>query len=62
MVTPVSKKTETKREGWTYVNLPRELADKIDKLLGTRLHGYRSRGDFIADAVRRRLDDLKSSK
>lgn len=58
----MSKKTETKREGWTYVNLPRELADKIDKLLGIRLHGYRSRGDFIADAVRRRLDDLKSSK
>ncbi len=62
MVTRVSRKIDTKREGWTYVNLPKELADKIDKLLESRTHGYRSRGDFIADAVRRRLDELRSTK
>jgi len=56
------KKTEPKREGWTYINLPKELANKIDVILELRLDGCRSRGDFIADAVRRRLDELKKTE
>jgi metal-responsive CopG/Arc/MetJ family transcriptional regulator len=55
----VADKPANKREGWTYINLPKELAGKIDRLIESKLHGYRSRGDFIADAVRRRLDELR---
>ena len=56
------KKATERREEWTYINLPKELGAKIDELVDARKHGYRSRSDFVADAVRRRLDELKALK
>lgn len=40
------------------IKLPRELVDKIDNLVSSGKYGYTSRGDFVADAVRRRLEEL----
>lgn len=44
-----------------YVNvkIPIELADEIDKILEQRLLGYRSRAEFVAEAVRDKLIQVK---
>lgn len=41
----------------SYVNikLPEELSNEIDPLIEDRVLGYRSRGEFVAEAVRRLL-------
>ena len=47
----------------TYVNikLPGELADEVDKLIKKRALGYRSRGEFVADATRATLLRVRES-
>ncbi len=44
-----------------YVNikLPVELADEVDKIVDKKLLGYRSRGEFVAEAVRDKLIQVK---
>jgi len=56
------RKATKSRDEWTYINMPKELAAEVDKLVDARKHGYRSRSDFVSDAVRRRLDELKPLK
>jgi metal-responsive CopG/Arc/MetJ family transcriptional regulator len=46
-------------KGWKTIALPDELVDKIDKIVDEKKHGYRSRNEFVTDAVRRRLEELK---
>ena len=44
---------------YTKVNLNRELADKIEQFIQDYPeHGYRTLGQFVEDAVRRRAEDL----
>ncbi len=45
----------------TYVNvkLPVELADEVDKVLEKKILGYRSRAEFVAEAVREKLIQVK---
>lgn len=52
------KKSTKSRDQWTYVNVPNELAERIDQLVNGQKFGYRSRSDFIIDAVRTRLKEL----
>jgi len=40
------------------VRLPKKLTDEIDALVARGHLGFRSRAEFIADAIRRRLEDL----
>jgi metal-responsive CopG/Arc/MetJ family transcriptional regulator len=44
-----------------YVNvkIPVELADEVDKILAKKLLGYRSRAEFVAEAVRGKLFQVK---
>jgi metal-responsive CopG/Arc/MetJ family transcriptional regulator len=44
-----------------YVNvkIPVELADEVDKILEKKLLGYRSRAEFVAEAVRDKLIQVK---
>lgn len=56
---PMPKKATPPRDEWTYINMPKELAAEVDKMVDSRKHGYRSRSDFVSDAVRRRLDELR---
>lgn len=44
-----------------YVNvkIPVELADEIDKILERKLLGYRSRAEFVAEAIRDKLIQVK---
>jgi metal-responsive CopG/Arc/MetJ family transcriptional regulator len=43
------------------VQIPKELVDMIDTILAEKKGGYRSRTEFVADAVRRRIEDLLKS-
>ena len=43
------------------VNLPHPLVSSIDKILETGYRGYRSRAEFIADAIRRLLDIVETN-
>jgi metal-responsive CopG/Arc/MetJ family transcriptional regulator len=44
-----------------YVNvkLPVELADEVDKVIEKKVLGYRSRAEFISEAVRDKLIQVK---
>jgi metal-responsive CopG/Arc/MetJ family transcriptional regulator len=44
-----------------YVNvkLPVELGNEVDKIVEKKLLGYRSRAEFVAEAVRDKLLQLK---
>jgi len=43
------------------IDIPAELLPQIDNIARDRVAGYRSREDFVQDAVRRRLDELKKA-
>ena len=45
-------------KNYVKVNLPKYLADVIDTLVKEGRYGYKSRDEFVADAVRRRLEQL----
>jgi Arc/MetJ-type ribon-helix-helix transcriptional regulator len=40
------------------VNLPEELAEKVEEVIESGKHGYTSIPDFVKTAVRRYLRDL----
>lgn len=40
------------------IRLPEPLITEIDSLIKTQYRGYRSRAEFIAEAVRRYLDQI----
>ncbi|MCW4011128.1 MAG: ribbon-helix-helix domain-containing protein [Candidatus Bathyarchaeota archaeon] len=44
-----------------YVNvkIPVELADEVDKILEKKVLGYRSRAEFVAEAIRDKLIQVK---
>jgi metal-responsive CopG/Arc/MetJ family transcriptional regulator len=41
------------------VKLPVELGDEVDKVVEKKLLGYRSRAEFVAEAVRDKLMQVK---
>ena len=41
------------------IKIPIELADEVDKILEKKLLGYRSRAEFVAEAVRDKLIQVK---
>jgi len=45
-------------EDYDKKRLPKKLTDEIDVLVAQGHLGFRSRAEFIADAIRRRLEDL----
>jgi len=40
------------------VSLPKDLVDRIEKLIKEGKYGYQSISEFVKDAVRRRLKEL----
>jgi metal-responsive CopG/Arc/MetJ family transcriptional regulator len=40
------------------VRLPKELIAEVDRLVDRKALGFRSRAEFIADAIRRRLEQI----
>jgi len=50
------------RRSWRRVSLRAELVEKIERIIESRPDlGYTSIADFIADAVRRRLEEISKS-
>ncbi len=45
-------------EDYLSVRLPKELMTEIDRLVSRKAFGFRSRAEFITDAVRRRLEEI----
>lgn len=48
------------RGRYVSVSIPEELIKEIDKVLEKSKFGYESRPEFIKEAVRRRLEELKA--
>jgi len=42
------------------VSIPEELMKEIDKILASHKGGYESRPEFIKEAVRKRLEEMKA--
>lgn len=51
---------DSRRRKYMTVSLPLELIEEIDQIIRAG-HGYESRPEFIKDAIRRRLEELKRS-
>lgn len=45
-------------ENYLNVRLPRELIAEIDRLVDRKALGFRSRAEFVADAIRRRVEQI----
>ena len=45
-------------EGWKTIALPDEIIKRIDKVVASKEHGFRSRNDFVLEAVKWRLKEL----
>jgi len=44
---------------YTTVSIPVSLAEKIDEVVESEKYGYKNRPEFVCDAIRRRLEELK---
>lgn len=45
------------RGNWASVGIPKEIADRIDKVIASGQWGFRSRNDYVLEAVK---TDLRS--
>ncbi len=49
------------KKEYVMVSIPIELAKQIDELVASGKGGYVSRQEFVADAIRRRIEELLKS-
>jgi metal-responsive CopG/Arc/MetJ family transcriptional regulator len=56
----MSDSEESKSDGYTTVRLPNELMGEIDAIIRLKKRGYKSRSEFIKEAIRRRLDEVQA--
>ena len=47
---------------YTTVRLPKELMEEIDEIIRHGVRGYKSRAEFIKEAVRKRFEELKTAQ
>jgi len=43
---------------WVTIALPEEIVEKIDEVVKSQKYGFRSRGDFVLEAVKLRLREF----
>jgi metal-responsive CopG/Arc/MetJ family transcriptional regulator len=48
-------------EDYVTLKIPRALADEIDQLIESKTLGYRSRAEFVSEAIRRRMEQVQSN-
>ncbi len=46
----------SERGAYTPVSVPEELLEAVDEVVGARLLGYRTRAEFVMDAIRAALE------
>jgi len=44
--------------GWANISLPEEIAKRIDEVVRSNKYGFRSRADFVLEAVKMRLKEF----
>ncbi len=57
----MSSTDEPNSDNYTTVRLPKELMLEIDDIIRRRVRGYKSRSEFIKEAIRRRLDEVQAT-
>ena len=57
-MTSSSRTGSVANEDYVGVRLPKELISEVDRLVNRKALGFRSRAEFIADAIRRRLEEV----
>lgn len=57
-----SSQAGSEEEGARYISvkIPKELMDEIDRIVSTGMLGYRSRMEFIKEAIRDKIRELRS--
>jgi hypothetical protein len=40
------------RGKWAYLGIPKEIAERIDKVIDSEQWGFRSRSDYVLEAVK----------
>ncbi len=53
---------ETNSDEYTTVRLPKEIMDEIDQIIKRGIRGYKSRAEFIKEAIRKRFEELETSQ
>jgi metal-responsive CopG/Arc/MetJ family transcriptional regulator len=54
-------KKDTNGENYVTLKIPKALADEIDHVIENGMLGYRSRAELASDAIRRRIEQLRSN-
>ena len=52
----------SKKRVYTNIGLPDELIERIDEIIKNSKLGYKSRGEFVKEAVRVSLKSIKTEK
>ena len=48
-----------KDDGYRTIRLPKDLVEEIEELIKDKSLGYTSKADFVKDAVRRRIEEIR---
>jgi predicted DNA-binding protein len=56
---PMSATDDSKSDNYSTVRLPKELMQEIDEIIKAKIRGYKSRSEFIKEAIRKRLDEVQ---
>ena len=51
-------KTTRRRDDWVTIALPKEIVDRIDAVVESKKFGFRSRADFVLEAVKMKLREF----
>ncbi len=51
---------ETNSDDYTTVRLPNEIMEEIDQIIKRKTRGYKSRAEFIKEAIRKRFEELQN--
>ena len=55
------KEKKVNKMGYVTAKIPETLASDIDNIVNKKILGYRSRGEFIMDAIREKLLKIKEN-
>jgi len=58
----MSSSDESNSDQYTTVRLPKELMEEIDQIIRRGIRGYKSRAEFIKEAIRKRFEELKTAQ
>ncbi len=57
-----SDESNSNSDEYTTVRLPKEIMDEIDQIIKRGIRGYKSRAEFIKEAIRKRFEELNTAQ